>query len=107
MARKNWHCDLNCQLCFYQPEPAKHLLIDCNFAEVVWNSLGPQNNMPNYIDLSGQGLANWVRSLIFAGSKREKRRKLGFLFTFWWNLWKEQNRRIFQAKELSVLMWFL
>jgi hypothetical protein len=60
--------------------------------------------MPSYIDFTAQqGPANWARHLISTGSKKEKRRKLGILFTFSWNIWKERNRRIFQGKELSVL----
>jgi hypothetical protein len=52
MVRKNWPCDPNCQLYFCQPERDKHLLIDCNYAEATWNTIAPQNNMPNYLDLS-------------------------------------------------------
>jgi hypothetical protein len=33
--------------------------------------------------------------------KREKK-KLGILFTFWWNIWKERNHKIFEHKEASV-----
>jgi hypothetical protein len=30
----------------------------------------------------------------------EKREKLGVLFTFWWMVWKERNRRIFDGRIL-------
>jgi hypothetical protein len=32
-----------------------------------------------------------------------KKINLGALFTLWWMIWKECNRRIFDHKELSVL----
>jgi hypothetical protein len=28
--------------------------------------------------------------------------RLGVLFSFWWHLWKERNRQIFENKECSV-----
>jgi hypothetical protein len=33
--------------------------------------------------------------------KKEKRKHLGMLFTFWWCIWKEHNKRIFKNKECS------
>jgi hypothetical protein len=35
MAKKNWQCDPNCQLCFCELETIQHLLIDCNYAEAT------------------------------------------------------------------------
>jgi hypothetical protein len=35
-------------------------------------------------------------------SKIVKRMKLGILFTFWWHIWKETNRRFFDNKEQSI-----
>jgi hypothetical protein len=36
--------------------------------------------------------------LLSTGTKDEKRRKLGILFDFWWAIWKERNRCIFENK---------
>lgn len=33
--------------------------------------------------------------------KREKKKHAGLLFSFWWQIWKERNRRIFYAAEQS------
>jgi hypothetical protein len=38
-----------------------------------------------------------------SSTSKEKRRKLGILFTFWWLIWKERNKRVFEQKEASVL----
>jgi hypothetical protein len=35
-------------------------------------------------------------------SRGVERQKLGYLFFFWWNVWKEMNRRIFNS-ELPVV----
>jgi hypothetical protein len=48
------------------------------------------------------GPIQWVKQLFFGGTKKEKKRKLGILFTFWWMIWKERNSRIFEDKQRSV-----
>jgi hypothetical protein len=49
------------------------------------------------------GPKNWVNELLHSGSSKTKKINLGALFSFWWMIWREQNRRIFQHKELSPL----
>jgi hypothetical protein len=44
----------------------------------------------------------WVRILLATGSKKEKKIKLGILFMFWWQIWKERNNRVFHEGEHSV-----
>jgi hypothetical protein len=41
--------------------------------------------------------------MLQGGSTKDKRRKLGILFTFCWGIWNERNRRVFQAKEKSAV----
>jgi hypothetical protein len=48
------------------------------------------------------GPVGWVSLLSSIGNKTQKRANLGLLFTFWWNVWKERNRRIFYHKARSV-----
>jgi hypothetical protein len=50
-----------------------------------------------------------VQKLLSAGTPKIKRKKHRLLFFFWWQVWKERNRRIFDARELSVpqLSWLL
>jgi hypothetical protein len=47
-------------------------------------------------------LLEWVLHLTSEGSKQAKRIKIGTLSTFWWNIWKERNYRVFDSKELSI-----
>jgi hypothetical protein len=49
------------------------------------------------------GPLEWVNFLLFTGSKKMKRMKIGILFNFWWQLWKERNRCIFEDKHQSPL----
>jgi hypothetical protein len=48
------------------------------------------------------GPVQWVKYLLLYGSKKEKKKKLGILFTFWWLIWRERNNRIFEDKHRSV-----
>jgi hypothetical protein len=39
LAKKNWPCNPSCALCFCEPETNNHLLMECNFAEAVWDRI--------------------------------------------------------------------
>jgi hypothetical protein len=47
-------------------------------------------------------LLKWVLHMTSEGSKQVKRIKMGTLSTFWWNIWKKRNHRVFDSKELSI-----
>jgi hypothetical protein len=48
-----------------------------------------------------EGPAIWAETLNSTGTKRDKRRKLGILYDFWWAIWKERNRRNFDNIDRS------
>jgi hypothetical protein len=85
------------------PKTAEHLLTECNYKEALWNSICATYNLPSFSSMAQEGgPLQWVRNLLVSGSSKEKKRKLGILFTCWWQIQKERNRRIFEEKELSV-----
>lgn len=51
---------------------------------------------------NADGPIQWVQQLLQQGAKTEQRRRLGILFTTWWHVWKERNRRVFDRDEKSV-----
>jgi hypothetical protein len=103
MAKRNWDCNPTFPLCYYQPETTNHLLADCNFTEALWQSIASLFDLPDYNRMKSKGdLVEWVRYLTSQGSKHWKRKCLGILSTFWWTVWKERNRCIFDNKELSI-----
>jgi hypothetical protein len=54
--------------------------------------------------LSARGRpTEWFHYMRSSGTDKEKRKKGRILFTSWWQIWKERNRRIFDHKEASVL----
>jgi hypothetical protein len=96
MSRKNWPCNPLCSLCYYIQETTPHLLTQCNYTEADWNRISAQFNLPNYTSMIAQGgPQQWLQFIRRTGSSKEKRIKLGIVLTFWWQIWKERNRRIF------------
>jgi hypothetical protein len=103
MAKKSWTCDPICQLCFSQPENSAHLFTQCNYAKALWNSITASFELPPYSTISPCGVPmEWVIWIAKKGNNSSTRTKLGALFSFWWHMCKECNRRIFDAKECSV-----
>lgn len=92
-----------CSLCLCNPETTTHLLTKCNFTEAAWNAVAELYHLPTYNDLSWiTNPSDWIRELRKKGnSKVEKLRNVGILLYFWWQIWKERNRTIFEGKEQS------
>jgi hypothetical protein len=99
------HCPCNpiCSLCLCQQETAQHLFTQCNYSEALWNSIAAKYNLPGYVSfINLEGPTDWITFIMSSGRKKEKNRKLGVLFSIWWQLWTKRNRRIFEFMELSV-----
>jgi len=104
MQIKNWQHNSHCSLCAVEPETAHHLLKGCTFTHQVWNQL--------VLQLQLQGLANtinvadlkhWLCKVASSQAARHESRRLrGILLFFWWEIWKERNRRIFQHSSLQL-----
>jgi hypothetical protein len=87
MMKKNWHCNPLCPLCYRQQETVQHILLQCNYAEALWNIFQTLYGFPSYATLiSKGGPIEWVHHLISAYSKKEHKMKLGLLFMFWWTV---------------------
>jgi hypothetical protein len=95
LIKRNWPCNPDCPLCLCFHETNVHLITDCNFTEAVWN-LAQHHDLPPYATMSHQGgPEGWVRFISSSGTKNEKRKKLGLLFTFWWGICKARKNVIF------------
>lgn len=94
LASKNWPHEERCPLCYAELETTEHLFTGCNYTEAAWNELSHNVNLPGYADLSGDGgPVRWIETIWRGGTKKEKQINLGRLFTFWWCIWNERNRR--------------
>lgn len=110
LEKRGWPNDPICKLCNWEPKTLRHLCKDCTYyTTTVWSCLAtwfhlhhlPTGNMTSSI------YAWWKR-----GRKRIERqnRQLfdDLIIYFWWNIWKEQNRRTFNQtsktfKEVAFL----
>jgi hypothetical protein len=80
-------------------ETTSHILIHCNYVEPLWNAIDGHFNLPM---INFREPVQWVTFLLQGGDHNSKRKKFGILFCFWWQIWKERNRQIFEGEERSI-----
>lgn len=101
LAKKNWPHPMY-PLCLCMQETNEHLSSQCNYTEATWARIASQLQLPQDCrSYNPQGLVNWVYSVKKSRPKSEQKKLIGVLLTFWWHLWKERNRRIFENQETS------
>jgi 6-phosphogluconolactonase (cycloisomerase 2 family) len=83
-------------------KPLSIFLTQCNYTEVVWNIVSNHHNLPTFVSMSpNRDHVHCVNYMTQTTSRSERRKKLGILFYFWWQVWKERNKRVFDGKESS------
>jgi hypothetical protein len=48
------------------------------------------------------GPVQWVQFLLKSGPAAQKKQGIRVLFTFWWYIWKERNKKVFDQLESSA-----
>lgn len=103
MLRRGWLQDPICRLCKQEPETIGHLFKDCVYTKMVWDLLLPWFGLASLRTADQQGsVYKWWRRLRLKVAKHERRAFDGFIIYFWWEIWKERNRRSFQQVEKST-----
>jgi hypothetical protein len=83
MAKRNWHYNPLCPLCYCIPETSSHPLAHCNYAKATWNLVASHFSLPLYPTLANlSGPADWMQLLYNKGTKEEKKRNVGILINF-------------------------
>jgi hypothetical protein len=83
MIKRNWQCNYNCSLCLCIHETTEHLLTQCNFTKAAWNTIAQQYGLLSYDQMPhSAGPCQWATKMIGIRSAKDKKRKLGILFTF-------------------------
>jgi hypothetical protein len=104
LVKKNRPCDPCCALCYCLPENADHLLTECNFTEAVWDKVALHFQVHHAICQFQKGnVMDWIASIAVSCSRKEQCLNGGIVLSFWWHIWKERNRRVFDQKESSSL----
>ena len=92
-----------CKLCNTTPETPKHLCKDCPFTCAVWVELVNWLNL-HQLPTSGSvsSIYRWWKKCQAMIVKESKSVFDGLIIYFWWNIWKERNRRTFRQKQKTV-----
>ena len=103
LEKRGWPHDPLCKLCNTTLETPKHLCKDCPFTCAVWVE---QVNWLNLHQLPTSGSVSSIyrrwkkcRAMIV---KESKFFFDGLIIYFWWNIWKERNRRTFRQEQKTV-----
>jgi hypothetical protein len=101
LIKRQWPNDPICKLCRIDHETPTHLCKDCDFTKHVWTLLKQWFGLTaiNTVGTNGP-LHNYWRKCRVKFDKTQRRTFDGVMIYFWWNIWKERNRRTFQNKSL-------
>ena len=102
LIKRNWPNDPICKLYGIESETPTHLCKDCGFSKLVWSFIKQWCGL-SMIDTIGMtgSLHNFWRKCRAKVDKEQRKPFNGVMIYFWWNLWKERNRRTFQNKTLQ------
>jgi hypothetical protein len=102
LIKRGWTDDTDCRLCGNELETPVHLCKDCPFTKEVWEILKQwlQLTVIQSVNTAGSLHNHWWRCRR-RFQKNERRKVDGIFIYFWWNIWKERNRRQFQQKALN------
>jgi hypothetical protein len=103
LIKRNWPNDPICKLCGVEPENPTHLCKDCTFSKQVWGIIKTWFGLSTISTVGDNGsLHGYLRRCRSRIDKPHKRSFDGIMIYFWWNNWKERNRRTFQKQKPST-----
>jgi len=102
LMKRNWSNDPICKLYGIHLETPTHLCKDCSFSKEVWCFLKQWLNL-SVLDLVGMtgSLHGYWRKCRAKFDRGQRKRLDGVMIYFWWNVWKEWNRRTFQQNSYN------
>lgn len=103
LLRRHWPCNWICCLCTSAFEDTNHLFNECPFVRRVWQLVCRFQTIGANGSSIPPDISTWWANLNLVGSKRQRTTIRCILLTTWWNIWLEQNRRIFQNSACSEL----
>jgi hypothetical protein len=108
MLKRNWDFNPFYPFCMCMHETSDHLFSQCNYTEETWNLLAPKFGLWNFSDIPcSNSLRGWTDFFLSSSPSAQKKMRLGMLFIFWWQTWKEPNRRIFNRRSCHICTFWL
>jgi hypothetical protein len=99
LAKRGWPHNDGCTLCTAPYETAQHLLGACPMMLQVWCIILPMANLPAcFLPSQDQSLLEWLSTTRGMLPKIKHKGWNSLTQLVWWSLWKERNKRIFQAR---------
>ena len=92
----------SCSTCDQLPESAHHLLLGCPFAKEIWESFASLQFETTAAALSATSIQSWWMATTRCKIKRDNLHAPTVAAYIAWNIWNEQNRRVFQHKMVTV-----
>ena len=103
LVKRHWPNDPICKLCGNDPETTTHLCKDYTFTKQVWFVLKSWFGLSFIDTISTNGsLHSYWRKCLMKVDKPHRKAFDGLMIYFWWNIWKDRNRRTFQNKSLQA-----
>lgn len=100
--RRGWPHSPECPLCDQAPETALHLLLTCPYAQELWVAARSLHLRVAEIALGATSIRSWWRKINTGVPKDARHKQVRFAVYIAWNIWKERNRRVFQATNAQV-----
>jgi hypothetical protein len=96
-AKRGWQHDPLCKLCHVAPETPVHLCKNCSYTSIVWDQIIRWFPLQRLPPISGtNSIYSWWKKCRRQVDREHKGAFDGLILHFWWNIWKERNRRTFQ-----------
>jgi hypothetical protein len=103
LAKRGWPHDPICKLCRIENETPQHLCKDCPYTQEVWKVITSWLNLQDFSDMDEHlSINRWWQLVRRKVAQTHRTLFDGVVIFFWWNIWKERNRRTFENKQLSV-----
>jgi hypothetical protein len=106
LLRRQWENEYFCPLCRRNLETPTHLFTECTYTIEIWTIMAARLNLNAIQPCKWIGkdmtIQEWFTTIVGKHPKSERKEIFPAANLICWELWKEQNRRIFDKKEQDV-----
>lgn len=104
LVTRGWQNNSVCPLCWHTDETAIYLLVECRYTKKIWDAIA------SWIAYAPMAPTDWTQATtvhewweyLAACHGVPKLGTISLILIMSWEIWNEQNRRIFRNKELST-----
>ena len=104
LIERHWPCNPLCSLCRQVPETAAHVCLHCPFAQQVWDLVQTWTSGMIKKPTANMTIVDWWTQEVRLPTKTQRRTWAAINMYTVWNIWKERNRRTFEAREAQPVV---